>query len=136
MFGPIEGRQPNAYLYRASKLEEALKDGLKIDGIQHCIYDDQAYVLRPWMQTADPSLAATQEQLQFNASMNAARTAVEWSYKDIKQEFASNDFHRKLQVRKMPVANLYTASVLLRNFKTCLGHGAQPTGTLYASHQH
>ena len=59
--------------------------------------------------------------------MNAARISVEWSYKVIKQEFASQDFHRKLQVRKLPIGSLYIAAVLLRNFITCLGEVAQPS---------
>ena len=79
------------------------------------------------MQTVYPSLTAMQEQLYFNASMNAARTVVEWSYKDVKQDLASHGFHRKLKVKMILVANLYTASILFRNFKTCLGHGAQPS---------
>ena len=33
--------------------------------------------------------------------MNEVRIAVEWNYKDVKQEFASQDFHRWLQLRKL-----------------------------------
>ena len=67
----------------------------------------------------------TPQQKEFNGKMNAARIAVEWNYKDVKQSFASNDFSRKLQVRNGPVGLFYVVSVLLRNFKTCLGHSAQ-----------
>ena len=128
MYGPVEGRQPDAYLYCKSKMDTVLEENMKVEDVQYCIYGDQAYVLRSWMQTGYPRLLATEEQIQFNNSMNAARVAVEWSYKDVKQEFASQDFHRKLLVRKLPISNLYIASVLLRNIKTCIcGGGAQPT---------
>eukprot|EP00171_Calliarthron_tuberculosum_P022181 IDg22181t1 len=115
-------RQPDAYLYRKSQLEAALRDNLVYEGEQHYIYGDSAYVLRPWLQTAYPRSTATEEQRNLNRSMNGARTAVEWSYGEVKRYFTTQDFSRKLQVKKLPVALLYACSVLLVNFKTCLGH--------------
>ena len=58
--------------------------------------------------------------------MNGSRTAVEWIYKDVEQKFASQDFHRKLQMKKYPVASLFIVSVLLRNIKLCVGRTTQP----------
>ena len=98
-----------------------------IDGTQFCTYGDQVYVLRPWIQTAYPLTTAAAEQVEFNKSMNSARTSLQWSYKDIKQDFVSHDFYRKLQVERVPVAHMYISCALLRNFKTCLGYNAQPS---------
>ena len=77
LYGPVEGRQPDAFLYRASGLDATLCNGLKVKGIQYCIYGDQSYVIRPLMSTAYPTALATDEQLSFNTSMNAVRIAVE-----------------------------------------------------------
>lgn len=75
------------------------------------------------MQIAYPRFTATEEQLDYNKAMNAVRIAVEWSYKEVKESFTINDFKRKLRVREAPIGLLYINAVLLRNFKTCLGHG-------------
>ena len=83
-------------------------------------------MLRSWVQVVHPPMFATSAQKLHNYAMNRVRVAVEWSYKDIKQSFVSQDFARELQVLKIPVPSLYIACALLRNFKTCLGHGAQP----------
>eukprot|EP00171_Calliarthron_tuberculosum_P001560 IDg1560t1 len=107
LYGPVEGRQPDKYIYRKSNLDAALQDALCIDNVQYYLYGDQAYILRPWMQTAFPRSSASAEQVAYNTSMNAARIAVEWNYKDVKQMWTSNDFARKLQVRKGPFALLY-----------------------------
>ena len=57
--------------------------------------------------------------------MNTVRTSVEWSYMELKQMFASHDYHRKLKVRAAPVAVTYVLSAVLMNFKTCLYGGGQ-----------
>lgn len=118
LYGPVEGRQPDRFLYRKSNLDAVLQESLSIEGEQHYIYGDQAYILRPWMQTAFPRSSCSQIQTTYNTSMNAARIAVEWGYKDVKQMWTSQDFGRKLKIRKGPVGLLYVVSVLLRNFKT------------------
>lgn len=52
LYGPVEGRQPDAYLYRQSGIDDDLRVRLCINNEQHYIYGDKAYVLRPWMETA------------------------------------------------------------------------------------
>jgi len=128
LFGPIEGRRADAYLYHASDIDDILRVNLNIGNIQYYIYGDQAYAIRPWLQVAFPRQNITPEQIAFNTSMNKPRTAVEWSYGELKNTFASQDFHRKLQVKKTPVGVFYIVAVLLRNFKTCLGHGTIAEG--------
>jgi len=126
--GPVEGRRSDAFLYYESELDRHLRDDLKIGEKQYCIYGDQAYVLRPWMQVGFPRKRATPEQLRYNNKMNAARIAVEWSYGEVKASWASQDYARKLQTGKVPVGLLYIICVLLRNFKTCLGHNTIAEG--------
>jgi nuclease HARBI1 len=92
---------------------------------QFCIYGDGAYVLRPGLQVGFSPLNASPEQLLYNAEMSAVRVAVEWSYKDVKAMWTTQDFKRKLKVRQSSVAVLYILSVLLWNCKVCFRHGSQ-----------
>lgn len=125
MYGPEVGRRHDMTLYRDSGIGEALENVLLIDGKQYCIYGDAAYLLRPWLQTAYPRINATAAELVYNREMSAVREAVEWTYKDVKQLWTSQDFKRSLKVRKTPVALLYKASALLWNFHVCMYPGCQ-----------
>ena len=68
---------------------------------------------------------ATTEQKHFNALMSRVRVSVEQSYKDVKQQWISQDFPRNLKVHQSPISLLYRASVLLLNFRTCFYKGGQ-----------
>lgn len=125
MYGPEVGRRHDMTLYRQSGIGDELAAVLLIDGKQYCIYGDAAYLLRPWLQTAHPRLNATAAELMYNKLMSAVRTAVEWTYKDVKQLWCSQDFKRSLKVRKSPIALLYKASALLWNFHVCLYRDGQ-----------
>jgi len=124
VYGPEEGRRHDLTLYRKSNMDQLLQNHLLIDR-QYCIYEDAAYMLRPWLQVAYPREIATQSQQDYNKHMSSVREAVEWSYKEIKLHFTSQDMKRKLKARESPISVLYICSVLLFNFKTCLGHGGQ-----------
>ena len=75
--------------------------------------------------TAFPRLTADTAQTIYNAKMSAVREAVEWSYKDVKQMWSSQDFKRMLKVGKARIGLFCTAAALLCNFKVCLGCGGQ-----------
>jgi len=51
MYGPHEGRRHDMVLYYESGMDDDLRQTLLIDGVQHCLYGDSAYVLRAWMHT-------------------------------------------------------------------------------------
>lgn len=125
MHGPEVGRRHDMTLYRESGIGAVLEQALVIDGKQYCIYGDAAYMLRPWLQTAFPRVLATPQQVVYNTAMSAVREAVEWTYKDVKQMWTSQDFRRGLKVRKAPIALLYKASALLWNFHVCMYAGGQ-----------
>lgn len=125
LYGPEVGRRHDMTLFRESGLNDVLRDGLMIGGNQYCLYGDAAYVVRPWLQTAFNRVGATPEQSVYNARMSAVREAVEWTYKDVKQSFASQDFKRQMKLRQAPISLLYKAAELLWNFKVCIGHGGQ-----------
>jgi len=50
-YDPHEGRRHDMVLYYESGLDDDLRQTLLIDGVQHCLHGDSAYVLRAWMQT-------------------------------------------------------------------------------------
>eukprot|EP00171_Calliarthron_tuberculosum_P004019 IDg4019t1 len=120
MSRPGEGRRPDAYIYQKSGLGPILEEHLFIDGKQYCIFGDAAYILRAWMQIAFPREGATVEERAYNKSMCGARIAVEWSYGEVKQHFTSQDFSRKLHVRRAPIATLYICSVLYGTLRYAL----------------
>lgn len=125
MYGPEEGRRHDMTLYRKSNLDEVMQHSLMIEGEQFYVYGDNGFVMRPWMQIGfAPSLAGPYESM-YNSAMSSAREAVEWSYKDLKQNFVSNDFRRQLKVRKAPIALMYRASAVLWNMKVCMNHGGE-----------
>lgn len=125
LYGPEVGRRHDMTLYRESNLDAVLQEALLVDGRQYCIFGDSAYVLKPWLQTAFPRVGSTSAQEAYNTAMSMMREAVEWTYKDLKQIWTSQDFKRQLKVLQSPIALLYKSSALLWNFRTCLTRGGQ-----------
>jgi hypothetical protein len=68
---------------------------------------------------------ADSDTAMYNARMNSVRIAVEWTYKDIKQNWTSIDYKRKLKVREAPIAINYSCGILLWNFRVCLGYSGE-----------
>eukprot|EP00171_Calliarthron_tuberculosum_P007558 IDg7558t1 len=132
LYGPEVGRRHDMTLYRESNLDAVLQEALLVDGRQYCIFGDSAYVLKPWLQTAFPRVGSTSAQEAYNTAMSMVREAVEWTYKDLKQIWTSQDFKRQLKVLQSPIALLYKSSALLWNFRTCLTRGGQRTK--YSNH--
>lgn len=125
MYGPEVGRRHDITLYRDSNIDAALQEALEIDLEQFYIYADQAYMIRPWLQVGYNRAWASPQELAHNSAMNAARTAVEWTYKDVKQMWTSQDYKRMLKVRQAPISLMYKGAALLWNIKICLQNGGQ-----------
>lgn len=51
LYGPVEGRQLDSYMYRKSGIEYAISTAFFINYTKHYIYGDTAYVIRPWLRT-------------------------------------------------------------------------------------
>lgn len=96
LYGPEVGSRQDKSLYRQSGLEDELQKSQVIDGIQYYIYGDPAFVLRPCIQLVFNRAFETPKELKFNSSMISALEAVEWSYRDTKQQFAALDYKRIL----------------------------------------
>ena len=120
LYGPEVGRGHDMTLYRESGLDVSLQQNMVVDGKQYCLYADAAYILRVYLQVAFPRASATPTHRVYGALMSAVREAVEWTYKDLKQMWSSQDFKRQRKIRKCPIALLYKAAELLWNVKKCL----------------
>lgn len=73
--------------------------GLIVEGMRTCVVGDQAYLLRPWLQVALPSVPGIElgvEETSFNADVAVVCVAFEWGFKEIYQAFPALDFARKM----------------------------------------
>ena len=79
MYGPHEGRRHDMVLYYEFGLDDDLRQTLLIDGVQHCLHGDSAYVLRAWMQTGHGNgLDRIAVERAFDLSMSRVCERVEW----------------------------------------------------------
>jgi DDE superfamily endonuclease len=124
LFGPMEGRRYDMFLYNASGIDQVLQTTLSISGRQYYIYGDVAYTLRPYLQVGFKGSTLSPDEVVFNLSMSKVRVAVEWAFRDVKQYFTHLDVPRKLRLRVTPVGLWYVCSVMLWNFRVCL-YGSQ-----------
>ena len=125
LYGPMEGRRHDAMLLRRSGVSDKLKEVLKKEDIQYYLYGDAAYVLRPWIQTSLYSNTSNEVQLLFDGEMNKVRSALEWNYNDVEQNWVRNDVSRYMYMRQAPIYLIYIGYALLQNFKVCLEKGGQ-----------
>lgn len=126
LYGPIEGRRHDLTLLRKSGWSEILESNLSNGETQYYVYGDGAYDIRPWLQRPFRGhLNAAQRQ--FNQGMSSVRVSVEHNYKDLKQQWSSQDYARKLMVRKCPIALSYKACAIMWNIRTCFYRSGQVT---------
>lgn len=85
LWGPEVGRRHDLTLLRKSGWEEIFSESLLIDGVQHYIYCDAAYNLRPYMQVPFVIVGEDEQKKAFNKSMSKMRVSVEWSYGEVKK---------------------------------------------------
>lgn len=79
----------------------------------------------PWCKISFNKSAATLTQSNFNTAVSSVQEAMEWSYKEVKQQFTIVDFSRMLKVWKVPFALQNKISELFWNLKVCLQGGGQ-----------
>ena len=85
-----------------------------------CLYGDPAYPLRVHLQAPFRNAHLTQPMQDFNTSMSAVRTSVEWLFGDIINYFKFMDFKKNLKIGLSAVGKMYIVSAILRNALTCL----------------
>jgi len=120
LFGPVEGRRHDMLLYHESGVDAQLEATLLIDETQFSIYGDSAYILRAWIQRGYGAWSdGDAEEQAYDGAMNRLREAVEGGLKEVKQQFTSLDFKRKLKICETSVGAQYLSGALLRNMRSC-----------------
>lgn len=112
VYVPVEGRQYNAFFYLQSGIDNELRDNIIINDVQHFLYAEKPYGVRPWIQTTCLNPLSSDARGLFNRSMSKVRTVVEWSYGELKQQFTRDI----LSERSMCVMYL---SLLLKCYVQC-----------------
>lgn len=85
-----------------------------------CVYGDPAYPHRVHLQAPYRNAMITPQMQQFNASMSAVRTSVEWLFGDIINYFKFLDYKKNLKIGLSSIGQMYIVCAILRNALTCL----------------
>lgn len=91
LFGPVEGRKPDAYMYSESGMDDMLRENTTIEGTQYYLYADKAYTIRSWMQCVYSRPAPSVYHNMFNmgdyarhiSSANPLPSSVMYRWSDI-----------------------------------------------------
>lgn len=100
MYGPELGRRHDINFNRDSNIDAALEEEQRIDVKQFYIYTDKAYMIQPWLKIGNNRVWESPQKIDQKAAMNAARSVVEWTYKDVKKMGKSQDYKRMIKVHK------------------------------------
>ena len=84
-----------------------------------CLYGDPAYPLRVHLQAPFKNAVLTPQMEDFNNSMSAVRSSVEWLFSDVINDFKFLDFKKNLKMGLSSVGKMYVVSALVRNAITC-----------------
>ena len=117
----VEGKRHDAAMLVDSGLLDSLQQNAH--STMHeplCIYGDPAYPLRVHLQAPYRGAVMTQQMQEFNASMSAVRTSVEWLFGDILNYFKFVDFKKNFKIGLSAVGKMYIVCAVLRNALTCL----------------
>ena len=117
----LEGKRHDAAMLVESGLLYSLQQNAYSTTNQPlCLYGDPAYPLRVHLQGPYRHAVMTPQMQQFNSSMSAVRTSVEWLFGDIVNYFKFIDFKKNLKIGLSSVGKMYIVCAILRNALTCL----------------
>ncbi len=117
----VEGKRHDAaMLVESGLLDDLQQHAFSRAGQPLCIYGDPAYPLRVHLQAPYRHAVMTPQMQEFNTSMSAVRTSVEWLFGDIINYFKFVDFKKNLKIGLSSVGKMYIVCAILRNALTCL----------------
>ena len=116
-----EGRKHDSEMLANSGVHNELATN-SFDPAGHplCLYEEPAYPLRVHLQAPFKNAVLTQKMEDFNNSISAVRSSVEWLFSDVINVFKFLDFKKNLKIGLSSVGKMYVVSALLRNAITCL----------------
>jgi hypothetical protein len=121
LFGPVEGRRHDKYLWNESKIMDQLTEhAFDEEGQPMQIYGDPAYGLNRHLISPYQGARVNDRQRLFNKRMSRVRIVVEWVFKEITQQFAYLSWKREQKVFQKALGEEYAVGVLLHNAHVCL----------------
>lgn len=72
------------------------------------------------LQASHRNAILTPQMQQYNASMSAVRTSVEWLFGDVINYFKFLDYKKNLKIGLSSIGQMYIVCAILRNALTCL----------------
>ena len=125
LWGPLTGRHHDIYLWTTSGLGPIL-DGLPPHpgGSKYYLYGDPAYRSESSVDNIITGYShldhLTQEQKDFNKSLNAMRVSNEWGFRMNVQHFSAVNFLELEKFGISPLGARYYSAVILHNIRTCV----------------
>ena len=99
IYSPVEGRRHDSGMLAESNLLPLLQQGChRANGSPLCVYGDPACPLRAHLLRPFEGNHLSQEQKDFNISMETVRVSVEWVFKEIIRYFAFMDFKKTQKI--------------------------------------
>ena len=116
MFGPVEGRQHDAFVLSISGILTSYNiSHSRMHGQPYVLYGDPAYGVSQNVISPFRGQQLTQAEEDFNKSMSAVRISVEWTFGKIIQQFAFLVFKKNLKMLLQPIGKCYLVGMLLTN---------------------
>ncbi|RPA89084.1 hypothetical protein L873DRAFT_1894669 [Choiromyces venosus 120613-1] len=127
LFGPVDGRRNDAFLWQESNLPNILeRNAYAPNGTPLQVYGDPAYSINSFILSPYQGARLTNDQKQWNRSMSRLRIVAEWAFKEIVNTFGFLDFVKNQKHLLQPVGVQFRVAVLLHNAHVCL-HKPQVT---------
>jgi len=127
LFGPVDGRRNDTFLWRKSNLPHILEQNAHTpNGTSLQVYGDPAYCISSYILSPYEGAQLTNDQKQWNRSMSRLRIVAEWGFKEIVNTFGFLDFAKNQKHLLQPVGVQFRVAVLLHNAHVCL-HNPQVT---------
>ena len=123
LFGPVDGRRNDAFLWRESGLLPILQQHARSpNGAPLQIYGDPAYSINTFLLSPYQGAHITAEQQQWNRSMSRLRIVAEWAFKEMITTFGFLDYAKNQKHLLQPVGVQFRVAALLHNAHVCLHH--------------
>jgi hypothetical protein len=123
-WGPIEGSRHDTTLLWESKLMEFMDIHADIFG-SYLIYGDPAYGILPWVCSGYKGQLDDPRKQEFNKSMSRVRQSVEWSFCQMKTQWAFVTYKMQQKIMLQSVGKTICLAMFLTNCQTCYYGGNQ-----------
>lgn len=127
LFGPVDGRRNNAFLWHESNLPRILQQHARgPNGTPLQVYGDPAYSIGRFLLSPYQGAQLTHDQRAWNRTMSRLRIVAEWAFKEMVNTFGFLDYVKNQKLLLQPLGVQFRVAALLHNAHVCL-HKPQVT---------